>query len=90
MIMCWEAQEEVNNLFEYAKENDKEEENMSDDPVENTEEEVEGNNLLKDTFSNPSNGFDCAKCDFVAKTDAGLKTHNKKKQQILTLTKVKV
>ena len=65
-----QAQEEVHNLFDYAKENDKEEENMSDDPVENTEEEVEGNNLLEDTFSYPSNGFDCDKCDFVAKTDA--------------------
>ena len=54
---------------------------ISDDPVENTKEEAESNNLLQDTFVNPSNGFDCDKCDFVAKTEAGLKTHSKKKHK---------
>ena len=38
-------------------------------------------NLIEETFSNPSNGFDCNKCDIVAKTEAGLKTHNKKKHK---------
>jgi hypothetical protein len=36
-------------------------------------------NLMEKTFNNPSLGFDCEFCDFIAKTDRGLKTHKTRK-----------
>ena len=35
---------------------------------------------LEKTCHNPSVGFECEKCEFVAKSKSGLKTHTKKKQ----------
>ena len=37
--------------------------------------------LLDATFSNPSAGFKCEMCDFMAKSEGGLKIHNKKKHK---------
>ena len=36
-------------------------------------------NLLEKTFNNPSLGFKCEFCDFIAKTERGLKTHKTRK-----------
>ena len=36
-------------------------------------------NLMEKTFNNPSVGFDCEFCDFIAKTERGLKTHKTRK-----------
>ena len=36
-------------------------------------------NLMENTFSNPSLGFNCEFCDFIAKTERGLKTHKTRK-----------
>ena len=41
-------------------------------------------NPLDDTFKNPSFSFSCTKCDFVAKSASGLKTHSKRKHKNFT------
>ena len=78
-----QAQVEMNNPFEYAMESNKVEEiiHIPDDPIGHDDEQFESNNLFEDTFANLSNGFECNKCDFVAKTEVGLKTHKKKKHR---------
>ena len=45
------------------------------------EENFQNDNSLEQTFINPSVGFECEQCEFVAKTKSGLKTHNKKKHK---------
>ena len=47
-----------------------------DDIIDN--EEHEEIDLLDATFSNPSAGFKCEICDFMAKSESGLKIHTKK------------
>ena len=54
---------------------------ISDDHIVHFDEEHETSNILEDTFVNLSNGFDCNECYFLAKTEAGLKTHQKKKHR---------
>ena len=67
--------------FEAIENNEEDESNkIFVEPIVLNDEEFEYN-LLEETFANPSNGFVCNKCDFVAKTEAGLKTHNNKKHK---------
>ena len=39
-------------------------------------------NTLETKFINPSMGFSCEKCEFIAKNKVGLKTHIKKKHKM--------
>ena len=45
------------------------------------EEVLENENCLEATFVNPSMGFACENCDFIAKSKSDLKTHIKKKHK---------
>ena len=45
------------------------------------DKDQETTNFLDQTFVNPSLGYSCEKCDFVAKNAGGLKTHIKKKHK---------
>ena len=47
---------------------------IQDEPNDNTSDE-----LLDQTFMNPSAGFNCNECNFVAKNKSGLKNHRKSK-----------
>ena len=44
-------------------------------------EEHEKSDLLDGTFFNPSAGFKCEICHYMAKNESGLKIHNKKKHK---------
>ena len=46
------------------------------------EDIVEIENSLESTFINPSMGFSCEKCEFIAKNKGGLKTHIKMKHKM--------
>ena len=71
-----EIEEEILDFF--VKEEHEVEEQVDD------KEELEDQDTtdpLDRTFFNPSLGFSCKKCDFVAKNAGGLKTHTKRKHK---------
>ena len=50
----------------------------------NETEEIAGNEIeieMNSTFLNPSVGFPCEKCDFIAKSKGGLQVHTKAKHK---------
>ena len=53
--------------------------NEDESEIDRTHEEETDTNLLETTFHNPTLGFNCAQCDFVAKTERSLKTHMSRK-----------
>ena len=53
--------------------------NEDESVIDRTHEEETDTNLLETTFHNPTLGFNCAQCDFVAKTERSLKTHMSRK-----------
>ena len=59
---------------------DKEDREDQDDGKEEHEDQ-DTTNFMDKTFINPSLGYSCEKCDFVAKNAGGLKTHIKRKHK---------
>ena len=73
---CMGVQKEIIDFLDNVKD---EHDDQYDD-----KEELEGQDTtdhLDQTFFNPSLGFSCEKCDFVAKNAGGLKTHIKRKHK---------
>ena len=71
-----EIEEEILDFFV------KEEHDVEDQADDKEElEDQDTTDPLDRTFLNPSLGFSCKKCDFVAKNAGGLKTHTKRKHK---------
>ena len=71
-----EIEEEILDCF-FKEEH--EVEDQADDKEELEDQDT--TDPLDRTFFNPSLGFSCKKCDFVAKNAGGLKTHTKRKHK---------
>ena len=65
------------NLNELRKEN-----NVLKNMIASKEKESEENVDLEENFSKMENNLDCNKCDFIGKTESGLKVHKTAKHKV--------
>ena len=78
------VEEEIIDFFVKEEHDDDVDEIDDKDADIDDKEELEDQDItdpLDRTFFNPSLGFSCKKCDFVAKNTGGLKTHTKRKHK---------
>ena len=66
---------------EHDDQGEEKEDREDQDDGKEEHEDQDTTNFMDKTFINPSLGYSCEKCDFVAKNAGGLKTHIKRKHK---------